>query len=114
MLVCLVFFEISYPVDDASPFERRQKGFVFRLPCFWPNPIRSRRTASLVHLRNHLERLLPPFLDVRLDRCVAHFAVQAQVLSLRDDHSHDLEVVRRAGLSNHRDRLNAMLSPVAV
>jgi len=25
MLVCLVFLEISYPVDDASPFEMPQE-----------------------------------------------------------------------------------------
>jgi hypothetical protein len=33
---------------------------------------------SLVHFRYHFERLLPPLLDKPLDRCVAHFAVQAQ------------------------------------
>jgi hypothetical protein len=43
---------------------------------------------------------------------VSHFAVQAQVLGLRDDHRHDLEVVGRPGLSTLADRLNTMLLPV--
>ena len=38
------------------------------------------------HARDHLQGLLPPLLDKLFDRRVSHFAVQAQVFALRDDH----------------------------
>jgi hypothetical protein len=54
MLVCLVFFEICYPMDDASPFERRQEGFVFRPPCFWQRSCGSCLRGRRLRLTKHV------------------------------------------------------------
>jgi hypothetical protein len=54
MLVCLVFFEICYLMDDASPFERRKNGFVLRPPRFWPRPFGSCRRGRRLRLTYHV------------------------------------------------------------
>src|SRR5580704_10534280 len=77
---------------------------------------RSSAAASLrlPHFRDHLQSLLPTFLDELLDRRVAHLAIRVEVLSLAHNHCNNLEVVRRPSLSTLANRLNSVLFPVLV
>jgi hypothetical protein len=73
------------------------------------------RAPALPHFRNLQERLLPPFLDdFRKGGIVHAVGHAAQVLGLRNDHSHDLEVVGGPCLSTLANRLDAMLKPIMV
>jgi hypothetical protein len=61
------------------------------------------------------QELLPPLLDELFHgRIAAHFVVHAEVSALRDDHSHDLEVVAGPSLSTLTNRLDAACAKTPV
>jgi hypothetical protein len=68
---------------------------------------------SSMHLRNHRKSLLPPFLDEFLHGSIAHVVIQADI-ALRNDHSHNLEIVCRPGFARGPNRLDAMFLPIPV